>query len=51
MLPDGGKICEEETPPWREVSAEHRIFCHIPLEELRQIDPVITIDQEESHAR
>jgi peptide/nickel transport system ATP-binding protein len=51
MLPDGGKICEEETPPWREVSAEHRIACHIPLEELRQIDPVITIDQEESHAR
>jgi peptide/nickel transport system ATP-binding protein len=51
MLPDGGKICEEETPPWREASAEHRIACHIPLEELRQIDPVITIDQEESHAR
>ncbi len=45
MLPDGGKICEEEVPPWRYVDDEHRIFCHIPLGQLEQMDPVIsTVD-------
>ncbi|MDE2859813.1 MAG: ABC transporter ATP-binding protein [Chloroflexota bacterium] len=29
-----GAVCEEETPPWREVDAGHAIRCHIPLEEL-----------------
>ncbi len=42
LLPDGGKICETEAPPWHYNTDEHRIFCHIPLEELRQIDPVVT---------
>jgi len=42
MLPDGGKICEVETPPWHYNSKEHRIFCHIPLEELRKMEPVVT---------
>jgi peptide/nickel transport system ATP-binding protein len=42
MLPDGGKICEEEIPPWRETGDGHRIFCHIPMEELDKFDPVIT---------
>lgn len=45
-----GAICETETPPWRkvevevegEVKSEHRIFCHIPLEELRQMEAVVT---------
>jgi peptide/nickel transport system ATP-binding protein len=41
MLPDGGKICEEEVPPWREVSDGHRIFCHIPIEKLQTVAPVI----------
>jgi peptide/nickel transport system ATP-binding protein len=40
MLPDGGIICEKQVPPWRE-SAGHRILCHIPLEELRKIEPVL----------
>ncbi len=44
MLPDGGKICEEETPPWQYNTEEHRIYCHIPLEELRKMDPVVTTD-------
>ncbi len=44
LLPDGGKICEEEAPPWQYNSDEHRIFCHIPLEELRKMDPVVTAD-------
>ena len=30
-----GPICEEQTPPWRDAGADHRIFCHIPLDELR----------------
>jgi peptide/nickel transport system ATP-binding protein len=42
MLPDGGKICETEVPPWRYNTEEHRIFCHIPLEELRKMEPVVT---------
>jgi peptide/nickel transport system ATP-binding protein len=42
MLPDGGKICEDEVPPWREAGDGHRIFCHIPLEELCQMEAVVT---------
>jgi peptide/nickel transport system ATP-binding protein len=42
MLPDGGKICETEVPPWRYNTEQHRIFCHIPLEDLRQMEPVVT---------
>ncbi len=42
MLPDGGKICETDIPPWRHTTSDgHRIFCHIPLEELEKIEPVI----------
>jgi peptide/nickel transport system ATP-binding protein len=46
LLEDGGKICESETPPWRYNSDQHRIFCHIPLEISRQMEPVVTIDPE-----
>ena len=42
MLPDGGAICEVEAPPWQYNTPEHRIYCHIPLEELRKLDPVVT---------
>ncbi len=42
MLPDGGKVCETETPPWRDGGDGHRIFCHIPLETLRQMEAVVT---------
>ncbi len=44
LLPDGGKICEEQIPPWREVGNGHRIFCHIETETLRGFDPVIATD-------
>jgi peptide/nickel transport system ATP-binding protein len=37
-----GEICETEVPPWQDAGNGHRIFCHIPLEELRQIDAVVT---------
>jgi peptide/nickel transport system ATP-binding protein len=42
MLPDGGKICETGAPPWRDAGNGHRIFCHVPLEELRQMEAVVT---------
>jgi peptide/nickel transport system ATP-binding protein len=42
MLPDGGKICETKVPPWRYNTEEHRIFCHIPLEDLRKMEAVVT---------
>jgi peptide/nickel transport system ATP-binding protein len=33
-----GDICVEQVPPWRvDEKTTKRIFCHIPLEELRQI--------------
>jgi peptide/nickel transport system ATP-binding protein len=41
LLPDNGRLCEQETPPWRDDGGGHQIFCHIPLEQLRQIDPVV----------
>lgn len=44
MAPDGGKICEKEIPPWQYETDEHRIFCHIPLEKLRGMEPVVTAD-------
>jgi peptide/nickel transport system ATP-binding protein len=44
LLPDGGEICEREVPPWRHDTDEHRIFCHIPLEDLRKMDPVVTTE-------
>jgi len=49
LLPDGGKICELEVPPWHQVTEEHRIFCHIPLEDLCKMDKVVTIE-EDAHA-
>lgn len=41
ILPEDGKICEEEIPPWRQAEKGHRILCHIPLEELEKAEHVI----------
>jgi peptide/nickel transport system ATP-binding protein len=41
LLPDGGKICETTEPVWQEAEHGHKIFCHIPLEQLRQLEPVV----------
>jgi peptide/nickel transport system ATP-binding protein len=46
MLSDRGKICEVEEPPWREPRQEHRIACHIPLEELNRIEQIIHLSTE-----
>ena len=32
-----GDICREQEPPWREGDGEHRIYCHIPLDELARL--------------
>lgn len=32
-----GTICEEIEPPWRDVSEDHHIRCHITLDELRDL--------------
>jgi peptide/nickel transport system ATP-binding protein len=48
LLPDGGKICETEIPPWREAAEGHRIFCHLPIEVLSTFEPVITQPKEGS---
>ncbi len=44
MAPDSGLICERETPPTLHNTADHRIYCHIPLEQLRELEPVVTAD-------
>ena len=41
LLPNGGAICEQEVPPWHEVTAEHRVHCHIPLETLKEIEAAV----------
>ena len=38
-----GDICETERPPEIEAEPGHMIACHIPLEELRKVDPVIVV--------
>lgn len=35
-----GMVCEQESPPRREISDEHHIICHIEIEELRAVEPV-----------
>jgi len=42
MLPDGGKICEHEKPSWQDCNGGHRILCHIPAEELKKMDAVVS---------
>ena len=41
LLPDEGKICEKESPPWQNSQRGHSILCHIAIEELAKIDPVV----------
>jgi peptide/nickel transport system ATP-binding protein len=32
-----GDVCVEQEPPWREGEGDHRVYCHIPLEELARL--------------
>jgi peptide/nickel transport system ATP-binding protein len=36
-----GEICETAVPPELTTGGGHKIYCHIPLEELEQMEPVI----------
>ena len=36
-----GRACETEVPPMLEASPGHVIACHIPIEDLRKVEPVI----------
>ena len=38
-----GAVCETEAPPQREAADGHVIACHIPLEELCAVEPVIEV--------
>ena len=48
-----GDICDNEIPPEQVVTDKHVIKCHIPLEELKKVAPVIHVpdDSERIHAR
>ena len=48
-----GDICENEPPPEQVVVDRHVIKCHIPLEELKKVEPVIHVPDvsERLHAR
>jgi peptide/nickel transport system ATP-binding protein len=37
-----GPICDTTPPPEHRTPSGHRIACHIPLEDLKRVDPVIT---------
>ena len=41
-----GRICDDERPPVRMASQTHAIACHIPLAELRRVEPVIVAPAE-----
>ena len=41
-----GDICVEQEPPWRVEENGHRIYCHIPLEELRTVQKQVFIFDE-----
>jgi len=41
-----GDICDNEPPPDQVVADRHVIKCHIPLEELKKVEPVIHVPDE-----
>ena len=44
-----GDICREQEPPWRVGEGDHRIYCHIPLDELARLQAeTLVLDAEES---
>jgi len=44
-----GEICVQQTPPWRQAGDGKRYFCHIPVEELMQIqEPVLRFEGKHS---
>ena len=43
-----GSICDTDPPPVQMNADRHAIACHIPLEELRMVEPVITIPERDA---
>ncbi len=44
-----GDICRQQEPPWREGEGDHRVYCHIPLEELARLQAeTLVLDAEGS---
>ncbi|NBC31339.1 MAG: dipeptide ABC transporter ATP-binding protein [Alphaproteobacteria bacterium] len=41
-----GAICEDTPPPEQEAESGHSIRCHIPMDELRRVEPVIQYNAE-----
>lgn len=41
LMPENGQVCTYNLPPWRENGGGHRILCHIAMEELNKMEPVI----------
>ena len=37
-----GHICDTVPPPERGAAMGHRIYCHVPLEELATLGPIVT---------
>lgn len=38
-----GAVCESEPPPWRRITDEHWIRCHMGMKDLRDMEPVIRL--------
>ncbi len=51
MLPDKGMICTQQEPPGQEAGSGHRIFCHIPMEQLAAMDSILPTQGKTVRAR
>jgi len=40
-----GDVCKEKEPPGEEAGKDHRIYCHIPMEELCKVETVVSLPQ------
>lgn len=40
-----GAICESKEPPSVKVGEDHIIYCHLPVEELKKVEPVISFSR------
>lgn len=45
-----GVICETKEPHWQGITDVHQICCHIPMEELQRVKPVIAWEEWEANS-
>lgn len=43
-----GEICDNEPPPERDVGQGHTITCHIPVEDLKKVEPVFSFGEKKT---